>query len=53
MNPRVDAYIQASKRWPEEITALHVARAGQAKTGEARIDKHAPKILAGKGRRDR
>ena len=32
---------------------LHVSGAKQAKTREARIDKHAPKILAGKGLRDR
>ena len=32
---------------------LHISGAKQAKTREARIDKHAPKILAGKGLRDR
>ena len=32
---------------------LHISGAKQAKTREARIDKHAPKILEGKGLRDR
>jgi uncharacterized protein YdeI (YjbR/CyaY-like superfamily) len=32
---------------------LHVSDAKQAKTREARVDKHAPKILEGKGLRDR
>jgi len=32
---------------------LHVSDAKQAKTREARIDKHVPRILAGKGLRDR
>ena len=32
---------------------LHISGAKQAKTREARIDKYAPKILAGKGLRDR
>ena len=32
---------------------LHISGAKQAKTREARIDRYAPKILAGKGLRDR
>ena len=32
---------------------MHISGAKQTKTREARIDKHAPKILAGKGLRDR
>ena len=32
---------------------LHISEAKQAKTREGRVDKHVPKILAGKGMRDR
>jgi uncharacterized protein YdeI (YjbR/CyaY-like superfamily) len=32
---------------------LHVSSAKQASTRVARVDKHAPRILAGKGLRDR
>jgi uncharacterized protein YdeI (YjbR/CyaY-like superfamily) len=32
---------------------LHIAEAKQASTRHARVDKHAPRILAGKGLRDR
>lgn len=34
MNPRVDAYIRASKRWPDEITALRPVLLGTGLTEE-------------------
>lgn len=34
MNPQVDVYIRASKRWPDEITALRPVLLGTGLTEE-------------------
>ena len=52
-DPALKAAFEALTPGRQREYNLHISGAKQAKTREARIDKHAPKILAGKGLRDR
>lgn len=69
MNPRVDAYINRSEKWPEEMARLRPIPSGcelteEIEWGKPRYshedrnivilqEKYAPKILDGEGFRDR
>lgn len=52
-DPALKAAFEALTRGRRREYNLHIAGVKQAKTREARIDRYAPKILAGKGLRDR
>lgn len=52
-DPELAAAFEALTPGRQREYNLHIADAKQAKTREARIDKHVPQILAGKGMRDR
>ena len=52
-DPTLAAAFEALTPGRQREYNLHIADAKQAKTREARIDKHVPKILAGNGLRDR
>ncbi|MCY3619712.1 MAG: YdeI/OmpD-associated family protein [Acidimicrobiaceae bacterium] len=52
-DPALKAAFEALTPGRQREYNVHVSGAKQAKTREARIDRYAPKILAGKGLRDR
>lgn len=52
MNPEVDAYVAPSEKWPDRDPCVG-GDAKRSKTCESRVEKFVPKVLDGKGFRDR